>query len=172
MKILRWIKEGKGNFVEILIVTIIVSLIIMIIVESKKPKKPQIEASDIYLDYYLNEDTEIISLYLTNRSQAAVHKPKITIFIPQITKKGTFTAIETGDCAVFKMDDNLLIADFSQATIYPTFSNKRDYPVLDFRFKGVTEKELKETEESLIYTIKCEEGQFSGKIPVFYMFTE
>jgi hypothetical protein len=41
MKILRWIREGKGNFIEILIVTIIVSAIIMTIVESQKPKTPQ-----------------------------------------------------------------------------------------------------------------------------------
>jgi competence protein ComGC len=171
MKILRLIKEGKGNFIEILIVTSIVSAIIMTMVKSQKPKTPQIEASELCLDYYLDENTSIISLYFLNKSQIAAHGPKIMILIPTITKEGTFTITETGDCGVVKMDDNLLVADFSQATIYPTFSNKREYSVVDFKFTGLTSKELKETEESIIYTINCDEGQFSGKIPVFYIFT-
>lgn len=167
----RWIKGERKTFFGVIIVTIIVSQIIMLIEESKKPGEPQIEASDLYLDYYLDENTEKISLYLINKTEIAIYRPKITILIPTITKEGAFTITGTGDCEAVKMDDNLLIVDFSQATIYPTFSNKRDYPVIDFKFSDITAKELKETEESLIYTIKCNDGQFSGKIPIFYLFT-
>jgi hypothetical protein len=169
MKILRLIKEGKGNFIEILIVTSIVSAIIMTMVKSQKPKTPQIEASELCLDYYLDEDTGIISLYLLNKSQIAAHGLILTIYTPRI--KQAFAIIETGDCNVSKKNDSTLIANFSHTTIYPTFSNKGEYPVVDFKFNGATVKELKETEESLIYTINCDEGQFSGKIPVFYIFT-
>lgn len=167
----QWIKGEKKTFFSILIVTIIVSQIIRVMEDSKKPGEPQIEASDLCLDYYLNEDTGIISLYLLNKSRIAIHRPKITIFIPTITKEGAFTIIGTGDCEVVKMDDNSPIVDFSQVTIYPTFSNKRDYPVIDFKFSGVTAKELKETKESIKYFINCDEGEFRGRIPVFYIFT-
>lgn len=168
---MRWLKGEKGNIFFILIVTIIVSQIIRIMEESKKPGEPQIEASNLYLDYYLDENTKKISLYLINRTEIAIYKPKITIFIPKITRGVAFTVTGTGDCEVSKQGDNILIADFSDGTIYPTFSNEHAYPVIDFKFNGATVKELKETEEYLIYTINCDEGEFKGKIPVFYLFS-
>ena len=51
--IMRWPKGEKWTIISIFIVTIVVSQIIYIIEESQKPKKPQIEASDICLDYDL-----------------------------------------------------------------------------------------------------------------------
>ncbi len=170
-----WIKGGKGILAIIFILTVIPGLIISIVEESEKKRALQIEASELCLDYYLNENTGIISLYLLNKSQIAAHGLNLTIYIPRVEQsrytKQAFAIMETGDCKLSKKNDNTLIANFSHTTIYPTFSNKREYPVVDFKFNGATVKELKETEESIKYIINCDEGQFSGKIPVFYIFT-
>lgn len=138
----------------------------MIMKGSQKSQKPQIEASDIYLDYYLSKNTNFISLYLLNKSQIAAHGLNVTICIP-----GAFTIKETGTCKLSRENDSTLIADFSENTIYPTFSNKKEYPVLDFKLEGVNTKKLGKSEESIKYIVTCDEGEFRGKIPIFYIFT-
>jgi hypothetical protein len=174
-KLLSWIKGGKGILAIIFILTVIPGLIISIVEESEKKRALQIEASELCLDYYLNENTGIISLYLLNRSQTAAHGLNLTIYIPRVEQeryfKEAFTVMGTGDCELSKKNDSPLVANFSHTTIYPTFSNKRAYPVVDFKFNGVTVKKLKETEQSIKYIINCDEGEFKGKIPVFYIFT-
>jgi hypothetical protein len=172
---MRWSKGEKWIIISIFISTIIVSQIIYILEESKKPGKAQIEASDIRLDYYLDEDTDIISLYLVNKSQKAAYGVNITIDIPGIKidthLKRTFTIAKTGNCKVSKKNNNTLTIDFSNETIYPTFSNKRAYPVLDFKFNSVTKNVLKETNQAIEYVIASDEDEFIGRIPVFYIFT-
>ena len=164
--VLAWIKGGKGILAIIFLLTIIPGFIISIIEESEKKQALQIEASDIYLDYYLNEDTGIISLYLLNRSQIAAHGLNLTIYLPRY-----FSVKKTGDCKLSIENDSTLIANFSQSTIYNTFSNKIEYPVVDLKLKGVNKKKLEESIESIKYIINCDEGEFKGKIPVFYIFT-
>lgn len=134
--------------------------------ESEKPGEARLEASDIYLDYYLDENTEIISFYLLNKSQIAAHGLNLTIYIP-----GAFTVKETGDCKLSRENDSTLTADFSENTIYPTFSDKKEYPVVDLKLKGVNTKKLGKSDESIRYTINCDEGEYRGKIPLFYIFT-
>jgi hypothetical protein len=165
-KMWRWIKEGKGNFIEILIVSIMVSLIIMTITVSQKSQKPQIEASDIYLDYHLNKNTNFVSLYLLNKSQIAANGLSLTIFIP-----GSFAVKETCNCKLSRKNDSTLTVDFSENTIYPTFSNTKEYPVVDFKLIGVNKNKLEKSEKSIRYIINCDEGEFKGKIPIFYIFT-
>ncbi len=171
----HWIKGEKRTLFSILIVTIIVSQIIRVMEDSKKEENLQIEASDICLDYNLNENTGIVSLYLLNKSQIAAHGVKLAIHMPKITpdvhKKRALSITKTGDCEFFNKNDRILTANFSNTTIYPTFSDKKEYPVIDFKFNGVTIKELKETEQSIEYIINCDEGEFRGRIPVFYIFT-
>jgi hypothetical protein len=163
---MRWPKGEKWIIISIFIGTIIMSQIIYIMEESEKPGKAQIEASDIYLDYYLNEDTEIISLYLINKSQIAANGLNLTIYIP-----GAFTVRETGICELSRENDSTLIADFSENTIYSTFSNTKEYPVVDFKLIGVNKNKLGKSEESIKYIIKCDEDEFKGKIPLFYIYT-
>jgi len=166
------------------IITLILTIIILIAAIwtliitncSYSLQKSQIKMPDLYIDCSGDIKTTSISLNLVNGGEVPAHRVYLTVFVPYITKnldnKGLFQIQKEGFCNVFKANDSTLKVNFYEKIIYPTLLHKQYYPIVDFKFRGAIEKELKETKKSLKYIINAEEGNFSGSIPIIDIFKD
>ncbi len=109
-----------------------------------------------------------VSLNLINAGDAAAHDVKITIIIPTINN-GDWKIGRSRFCKVEKLNDSLMIVNLSNRAIYPTDESKHS---LYFYFTNTNAKELKKSDKSLKYTIKCKEKSFIGTILLSDIFSE
>jgi len=109
-----------------------------------------------------------VSLSIINAGDAPANDVKITIIIPTINNSG-WKIGKSRFCKVEKLNDSLMIVNLRNRAIYPVDEAKHS---LYFFFTGTNVAELKKSDKSLQYTIKCKEKTFNGTILLSDIFSE